>query len=484
MAKIWCEEELETSQFGDQRLKGRFQAILEAASAQPNNSLPQAMGARAELEAAYRFFDNEKVTPEKILQPHAQATVKRCKNQPVVLVAQDTSELDFTRPHQHIPGAGPLDGSSRAGAFLHSNQAFTEDGTPLGAIATKIWARKTPDSEQPAPTRAEKDKRRRALPVEQKESLRWLEGFRHTRALAQACPETLCVNLCDSEGDFYELLAEPRETERFHWIVRACQERAALDENGQSCGAPRDLLQARAVLATFEVAVRGREPLVPCETRPRRTARSSRRALMEVRACPMTLKAPAGRACAVGRVAVHAVMARETNPPPGEAPVEWILLTTLPVSTVDEAVRVIRYYTVRWMIEVFFRVLKTGCRVEERRFETLARLVSCAALYMIAAWRTLLACRLGRGCPEMDCGVLFEASEWRSVWAVTHRGEPVPSQAPPLSEMIQCVAVLGGYIPRGPHGLPPGVETVWKGLQRMRDLALGWETYGPGKISV
>jgi hypothetical protein len=478
MSKSWCNEELETNRLGDQRLDKRLSALLEALAAQPNASLPQALGARAELQAAYRFFNNDKVTPLKILRPHVEATAKRCAAQKVVFVAQDTTELDLTHPQMRVQGAGPLDGSSRCGAFLHASEAFTEEGTPLGAVAAKIWARETPDPAKPALSSAEKGKKRRALPVEEKESMRWIEGARAAQALAKACPETLCVSLCDSEGDFYDLLAEPRAVENFHWIVRACQERAVLDTDGRACGAPRDLLLKQPVLATHEIVVRGREPLVSCETRPRRMARTSRRAVLEVRACPVTLKAPAGRAGHGGGLAVQAVMAREAAPAEGEEPVEWILLTTLPASTAEEALRVLRGYTVRWSIEVWFRVLKSGCRVEARRFESLARLVSCVAVYMIVAWRTLLACRLGRDCPDMDCTVLFEDSEWQCVWTVTHRGAALPAKVPRLSEMVEWVARLGGYVSRGAGKSPPGVETVWKGLQRMHDLSLGWVAAG------
>jgi len=132
------------------------------------------------------------------------------------------------------------------------------------------------------------------------------------------------------------------------------------------------------------------------------------------------------------------------------------------------------------MIEVYFRTLKSGCRIEERRFETLDRMLVCTAIYMIVAWRTLYVCRLSRSCPDMDCEWVFDSSEWQSVWSVTHPGTSLPSKPPPLSEMVRLIARLGGYVDRPHRSDPPGVETVWKGMQRMRDLAWGWETFGPG----
>jgi hypothetical protein len=157
--------------------------------------------------------------------------------------------------------------------------------------------------------------------------------------------------------------------------------------------------------------------------------------------------------------------------------VEWLLLTNLPVNDVAPVRQVIQYYCVRWMIEVFFRVLKSGCRVEERRFEHIDRLLSCLAVYLIVAWRTLYVCRLGRGCPDISCEAVFEPAEWKSVWNVIHQTAP-PQTPPPLGEMIRLVAQLGGYVNRKRMD-PPGPQTIWIGLQRMHDFALCWQLFGP-----
>jgi hypothetical protein len=130
------------------------------------------------------------------------------------------------------------------------------------------------------------------------------------------------------------------------------------------------------------------------------------------------------------------------------------------------------------LIEVLFRVLKSGCRVEERRFEQIDRLLSCLAVYLIVAWRTLYVCRLGRACPDIDAEVVFEPAEWKSVWTIVKRTD-LPSSPPPLSEIVRLVAQLGGYVNRK-RSDPPGPQTVWIGLQRMQDLAACWNLFGPG----
>jgi len=176
-------------------------------------------------------------------------------------------------------------------------------------------------------------------------------------------------------------------------------------------------------------------------------------------------------------VTVNAVLVSEADPPPGDEPVEWLLLTSLPVDDVEQVRQVVQFYCVRWMIEVFFRVLKSGCRVEERRFEHIDRLLACLAVYIVAAWRTLYVCRLGRGCPEMSCEAVFEAAEWKSVWKVVQRQDP-PRKPPPLGMMVRLVAQLGGYVNRKRTD-QPGPQTVWIGLQRMHDFALCWQLFGP-----
>ena len=480
---MWFTEELETTKLGDKRLNERFAQILEALGNSPSASIPAALGGRAELEAAYRFFDNDKVTPEKLLASHFKATIKRCQEQKVVLVAQDTTEMEFTRPEQQVVGAGPLADTSRLGAFLHPHEVFTVDGTPLGAVDAKLWAREMPDPEKPKLSQAEKRKIRRSLPIEEKESIRWLEGFRTVQKLAKSCPDTTFVSLCDSEGDIYDLIAEPRTADNFHYIIRGCQDRVVFVEQDGSPRLLREVMLELPVLFANEITARSREKKIAIDTRSRNQSREARRAMVSVRAGSVYVQAPQGSKHEVRSVKVNVVLVREDNPPKGEEPIEWILLTTLPISTSDLVRQVIQYYTVRWMIEVYFRTLKSGCRIEERRFETLPRMLACIAVYMIVAWRVLYVSRLGRSCPDLDCDLIFDPAEWQSVWSVTHPGEPLPSKPPKLQVMVRLIATLGGYVDRPNRSDPPGVETIWKGMQRMRDLAWGWQTFGPGADS-
>jgi hypothetical protein len=478
MLAPWADEEMRTANLNDKRLNKRLKLILSQLSAHPTASIPAACGGYAEMAAAYRFFDNDKVYFDKVLQPHIECTRLRIVEQPVVLVIPDTTEIDLTRPQQQVRGTGPLDGNSRRGAFLHLTEAFTPDGTPLGAVHALLWTR---DDDKPAlssQTRGE----RAATPIEEKESLRWLLSMRQARAEAVRCPTTQIVYVADSEADIYEVLAEGAEEPRSaDWIIRSCQERALVDDDEERAVSDylRDELLAAPVLYEHDITVRGREAKVACEDRGRRQPRQSREAVVEVRATRVTLRAPQKTAGQLADLTVNVVLVSEKSPPEGDIAVEWLLVTSLPIETAEQVRLVISYYCTRWMIEILFRTLKSGCRAEKRQFETLERQLPCLAVYLIVAWRTLLVCRLGRSCPEISCEAIFTPGEWRSVYEVVKR-QPAPKEPPKLQEMVRLVAQLGGYVNKKDREDEPGPQTVWLGMQRLHDIALCWEMFGPG----
>jgi hypothetical protein len=469
MLAPWAQDEMATVDLGDERLDARVVTVLSALGSRPTVSIPAACGGRAEMQAAYRFFDNDKVTFEKVLEPHVERSRERVAQQQTVLLVQDTSEIDVTRPELEMKGVGTLDGS-RAGFLLHEMQAFTTEGTPLGTVWAEIVNRTDGVTHASAQTRSERQRR----PIEEKESLRWLTGLRQARELVQQVPGVHCVCLADSEADIYELFAEPRGERPIDWLIRACQDRASQDGGTEHL---REQVLAKPVLYQVELLIRGRKAKTSVEDRGRRQNRETRQAHVEVRAATLTLRPPWRADRDLPPVTVNVVMVSEPNPPSGEPPVEWILLTTLPIDTLEQVRTVVEYYCVRWNIEVFFRTLKSGCRIERRRFEDVERLLPCLAICLIVAWRTLFVCRMGRECPDLDCETIFEPSEWKAVWIAVHRKQP-PRKAPRLSEMVHLIASLGGYIKRR-HG-EPGAQTVWIGLQRMYDLAWAWESFGPG----
>jgi hypothetical protein len=476
MLAPWVLEEMKTADLNDERLNKRFLEVLDRLGKRPTASIPAACGGAAEMAAAYRWFDNEKVTFDKVLQPHIDATRKRIASQPTVVLVQDTSELDVTRPEQQVEGAGPLDGDSRRGALLHLMHAFTPNGTALGTVHASNLVRSDDKPLNATKSRAQ----RQTTPIENKESYRWLIALRQAQEEARLQPVTQFICVADSESDIYELLAEATAGPgNADWIVRACQDRALQpDSEGETepAGSLREQLLAAPVLYTETIFVRGRKAKVSCEERGRRQPRESREAEVEVRAVRLTLRPPDRPDRKLPSISMNAVMVRELNPPEGEPAVEWILLTDLPIGTIEQVQAVVQTYTVRWMIEIFFRTLKSGCRVEERRFEHIDRLLPCLAIYLIVTWRTLYVCRLGRECPDISCEAVFEPAEWKSVYHVV-LGK-LPRTPPKLQDMVRTVAQLGGYVNRKRKD-PPGPQTVWLGLQRLHDIAACWKMFGP-----
>ena len=475
MVAPWVVDEMKTANLKDKRLNARLKEVLSQLGGRPTASIPAACGGHAEMTAAYRLLDNDKATFDAILQPHIDATRERIAAHPVVLLVQDTSEIDMTRPTQQVAGAGPLDGGGRRGALLHPLHAFTPDGTPLGTVDVRTWIR-----EEEVVCASLSRAQRAAKPIEEKESHRWVQTFRRAGEEAARGPSTEMICVADSEADIYELLGEATaEPLRVGWIVRACQNRALQRENSPETAERyvREQVFAQPVLCMHTIQVRGRRIKVSCDTRGRRQPRRSREAKMAVRTARVTLRPPWRGDRKLPAVTINVVLVSEMDPPEDDVPVEWVLLTSLPVDEIEQVQKVIRYYCARWMIEVFFRVLKSGCRVEDRRFEHIDRFLSCLAVYMIVAWRTLYVCRLGRGCPDIDCESVFEPAEWKSVWKVIRQTDP-PHTPPRLGDMVRLVAQLGGYINQKRRD-PPGPQTIWIGMQRMHDFALCWQLFGP-----
>lgn len=463
--------ELDGCQFGDVRLTKRARKLADVLSQKPNVSLPAALQSKADIEACYRFCDNEKVTPEKILQPHIEQTYQRVRQIEFVLLVQDTTELDLTRPEKQVEGAGPMDCESRRGVFYHPMVAFDIADVPLGIVGAKSWTRE----EVNKASKAEKNKKRKRTPIEEKESYRWIEGLQCAERTAAACLETICVCVGDSESDIYDLFAAAIESKQanLELLVRAGQHRNTAEQQDWA-----DQVRKTAKIGDQTVSIRSRQAKIGEGKSARSRARKGRIAELEIRKATIELCRPVnGDPRLPATITVNVVLCEEVNPPDGEDTISWMLVTTLPIETDQDVQRIILSYCVRWQIEVFFRTLKSGCRIEQRRFENLDRVLNCLALYSVVAWRLMYVCYLGRECPELDCEVIFEPSEWKSVYTILHIEFPAEG-CPKLNELIRAIARLGGFIDRPKND--PGTQTLWVGLQRSYDLSNAWNAFGPG----
>lgn len=459
----WVEQEMAACDLGDERLNKRQAIVLERLADQPGLSIPAACKGFAETIAAYRFFDNQRVTAAKVLSPHAQGTLKRVRECKLVLLVQDTTEMDFTGKGQ-IKGLGPLNWANRVGLFAHGLFAFTPECLCLGVVDAHIWTR-DPDREPQAHLRKQK-------PIEHKESYRWIQGYRKACEVARVSPETTVICVADREGDIYELFAEAQqaaeEGERAEWIVRAARDRSLPSrQEGHSHRYNKlwDTLRRAPVLGTRHCKL------------PKGQQRQARQATLRIRHKRVVLKAPFRKGRKLPNLEVTAILATELNPPEGQTPVEWLLLTSLPVASLKEACAIIDYYLVRWQVEMYFKVLKSTCKVEALHLQCAERLKRCIALKMIAAWRTLFVTHLSRTRPDAPCTVAFDEAEWKSVHMLSGAG-PLPGAPPRLAEFVTTVAGLGGYLGRKCDG-PPGPLRLCIGLQRMHHYAQAWKAFGP-----
>jgi len=449
--------ELEGIELGDERLNARAGRLLETLAADPAASINAACGGWSETQAAYRFFNNQRVEPEKLLRPHREATERRIDEQAVVLFVQDTTELDYS--NHPAEGVGLLNRPQRRGFYDHSHIAFTPERLCLGVVDVEFFSR-TAES-------LGKTEEREHAPIEEKESFRWLKGYRLACEVAERHPETQIVSVADSEADIYELLVKIAEQPtQADFVIRAKYDRC-LPERDPTQG-PHVHRKVRQELAETP----------PVTTRvidlPQTPKRPARQATLELRAKEIVLKPPHGRG-PLGEMTLRMVHVQEVDPPDDGTAVDWLLITSLPIDSVEAVLKVADYYTARWPIEVYFRTFKTGCRVEEVQLETADRLLSCLMLYKIIAWRVMYLTYLGRECPELPCTAVFADVEWQPTWQVARQEGP-PKTPPTLNEFINVLAELGGYNNR-PDDPPPGPQAIWTGIRRMTDFALAWKSF-------
>lgn len=418
--------------------------------ARPTANLPQCCASRAKTKAAYRFLEHEHTTMHTLLQPHYRATEARLAHEAVVLAVQDTTSLNYTT-HAATDGLGPIGSWPKGpqGLHLHSTLAFSTSGTPLGLVNVQCWAREANSFGKKA--------KRHSLPIEEKESYKWIVSYRALGAIQKRCRKTMLVSVGDREADIYELFAEAlADPNGAKLLVRAEHNRQVQHEQGLLW----PTLEAQPVSGIQVLQV------------PRQGTRPAREARLSIRFAAVALAAPTGHK---GKAAlpVWAVLAQEEQAPAGVKPLEWMLLTTVAVENFEQATQRLQWYARRWGIEVLHRTLKSGCRIEQRQLGQADRLEACLAIDLVVAWRIFYLTKLGREVPQAPCTVYFEEAQWKALMAFTS-ANPVPPDSPPsLREAIRLVAMLGGFLGRKGDG-EPGTQSLWLGLQRLDDIVAMW----------
>ena len=456
----WWEKELAGCTLADTRLAQRLRALLERMSGALGVSLPLACQDWASTKAAYRFFSNGRVDEEQILAGHFQATRERvAATEGTILVVQDTTEFSFQRKHPEAVGvtynvnsgrdkAGRVRSHTVCGLLMHASLAVTTEGLPLGLSAVKIWSRRKFKG-----TAALKRKvNLTRLPIEGKESIRWLENMRRSTDLLGT--PARCVHVGDRESDIYELFCMAQQLGT-HFLVRSCNDRLA-GEGGHTMA---DEMAETHVPGVHRVEVRDTKGRIGT-------------AFVELRYRRLHVLPPIGKQTRHPALDLTLIHARERGSPVGRPAIDWRLITDLPVSTRAAAVEKLHWYSQRWKIELFHKILKSGCRVEEARLRTAERLVRLIAVFCILGWRVFWMTMVRRVAPNGAATLALTRTEMALLDRLVPDREHARTRARTLSIYLTKVARLGGYLARGKDP-PPGNTVMWRGLSRLTDIELG-----------
>lgn len=466
-AGSWVDGELARSTFGDKRLADRLRRLLHQLGGAVGQPLPFARQDWANTKAAYRFFSNERFGEDAILSGHFRATAGRfAATEGVILVVQDTTELVYNWARPDTVGAigsgttgRGLDGKprvyTRCGLLMHTSLVVTPEGLPLGLAAARFWTR----SKFKGTNALKRHVNPTRVPIEEKESVRWLMGLQQSTSLLGEPGR--CVHVGDRENDIYEFFCAAR-TAGTHFLVRTCVDRLAGDGRHTVAAEMADIpAQGRhRVEVTAEDGGTGE---VTVELKYGR-----------IRVLP-----PIGKQKRYPALDLTVIHAREATEPTGRDRIAWKLVTDLAVASPDEAVEKLRWYARRWKIELFHKVLKSGCRAEAARLRTAERLTKLVAVLCILAWRLFWTTMINRVAPDAPPRLALTAAEIDVLDRVVRNRCGGPPPAETLSGYLTEVARLGGYLART-HDPPPGIIVMWRGWSRLVDIALGASLMRPG----
>ena len=484
----WVSQEFSSIHFGDTRLDKRLKTCVSAL-AKIGDSTPDSCLGDGELKGMYRFVNNKKVSFEQVLEEHQKSTIKRCKEFECVFLASDTTDVELTKPQTVIDGVGPIgQGKNQKGFFFHPSYAISDGGVPLGIVEHEIWTRNPPSEMTPE----EKNAHRKQACLAEKESRRWLEIQQSNEQLARSLPDTHFIMVADSEADMGDLFCECADfPSNFDVIIRGCKNRSLVDAKSidqspegqplENISKLDEALSLSPVRFTQTIDVKAREESAHHKYTKKKVVRnqkrSSRKAVLSIRTIQVTLygtRRPGGGHLPASEINV--VEAREENPPEGEEPIRWVLFTTLPVNTRAQVEKVIGGYQKRWLIEVYFKTLKSGMKIEDMKYQTLKRYLAAFAMLAIVGWRVEYLKMAARADGDSPCDKYFDAQQWVAIVTFTTKQKPDLTSPPTTKEFVLMVAKLGGYINKKKQG-PPGAKTLWRGLKRADAIVQAFQVF-------
>jgi hypothetical protein len=449
----WVDREL-GREFPDRRLRDRLGKILGDLGRRVGATIPAACQDWAATKAAYRFFSNPRVDESVILAGHFAATRARfAATSGPILVLHDTTEFSFTRDNPEAIGRLSLLKTRHAtvtlcGLLMHSSLVLTPEGVPLGLAAVKFWTR-----EKFKGTNALRGKvNPTRIPIERKESVRWLENLRQSTELLG--DPSRCVHIGDREADIFELFCAAREAGTY-FLVRTCVDRLAAG-GGTTISQEMEAEPVRGAHAVEVRDDRGRVATAALDVRYRR----------------LTVHPPIGKQRRYPALELTVIHADEREAPTSREPIRWRLLTNLAVDDLKAATEKLDWYARRFKIETYHKVLKSGCRAERAGLRTAERLTNLLAVLCVVAWRVFWLTMTSRATPDAPAGVALTSEEVEILGRLSGDRSPPPDRT--VAHYLVAVAKLGGYLARSKDP-PPGNLVVWRGLTRLMDIHLGFE---------
>jgi len=445
-------EEFAAAKLGDRRRSERLTKIAEDCSRAPDKSFPELAGSRGRLESYYRFWGSPEVTPEKILAPHVEQTLRRAALARLFLLVHDTTEHAF--PGAPRDGLGTLRGSTH-GFLCHTALAVASDGSrqPLGVLGFIPWVREEARLEDDGPN----------------EYARWKDLVDHTNRVVGDRAET--IHIMDREGDSYALLSGMlAQDDRF--VVRLAQDRLVITGNGKEH--LKKVLSRCEDIVVVDAPISRRRQQLPgsAKTFPPRDARIAKLAFGAMRLRIKRPRSPknAGKP-ATGLpefIDVNVVCVRERETPEGADPVDWFLVTTEAIDTKEAIQKIVEYYRTRWVIEEFHKVLKTGCSFLKRQVESYLALLNVLTIFIPIAWRVLLLRTIAQQTPDLPAKEAFTRIE---IDVLRVRSSVSLGASPTVKQAFLAVAALGGHLK---NNGPPGWLVLARGMETLRDSAETW----------
>ena len=465
MDNNWIKNEFDLVSLGDERLNKRLKQIVQRVSESPESTINHACNDWAETKAAYRFFSNDTIDYKKILEGHIQSTKARCLKNSAVLVIQDTTYFNYTS-HPKTKGLCALSRNrgkhkekvETLGLLMHSSLAISTDGEPLGLLDQKIYSRPLISEEK---KKIKLSSHNTSLPIEEKESFRWLELLRSNHKLNFPSTSKI-ITICDREADIYELFKLSNDIE-MPVLVRAGQNRKVNKTSTHSEKTGEQLwtfIHKQPVIGRIQIKV------------PEKDNTPERIATLSIRFNNFMMNPPKSKTAGDSSFKLYAIHLVEEHSPKNIEPIEWLLLTNLTVENFEDALEKIKWYCLRWRIEIFHKVLKSGIKVEDCRLSTSARLIRYLAISSVIAWRILWLTLIARTKPDMNCNIFLSETEWKILFIKNFKKSKIPNITPNIKECVIWIAKLGGFLARK-NDENPGTTHIWRGLKKFCDILEG-----------